>query len=161
MNTVLRGLGRGAAAMTVLGAGCLVYANRVELSRFTLRRDQVPVVGLSRRLRLLHISDIHYVPGQTKKRRWLQSLAQLQPDVVINTGDNLSDSAAVPEVLEALEPLMQFPGAFVPGSNDYYTPQFRNPLRYLAGPSRPHTRPATLPTDELFDAFQQAGWTNV
>ncbi|MGO1522826.1 MAG: metallophosphoesterase [Nesterenkonia sp.] len=161
MSRVLRGLGLGAATLAVLGAGSLVYANRVELTRFTLRRDQVPVPGLSRSLRLLHISDIHYVPGQTKKLRWLQSLAQLKPDVVINTGDNLSDSAAVPEVLEALEPLMQYPGAFVPGSNDYYTPRFRNPLRYFAGPSKPHTRAATLPTEELFAAFQEAGWADL
>lgn len=161
VSATLRGVGAGAAAVAALGAGCLVYANRVELNRFTLRRDQVFVPGLSQTLRLLHISDIHYVPGQTKKLRWLQSLAQLEPDVVINTGDNLSDSAAVPEVLEALEPLMRYPGAFVPGSNDYYTPQFRNPLRYFAGPSRPHSRPATLPTDELFGAFQEAGWANL
>lgn len=161
MHTALRGLAVGAAALCALGVGSLVYANRVELNRFTLRHDEVPVPGLSRPLRLLHISDIHYVTGQTKKLRWLQSLAGLEPDLVINTGDNLSDAAAVPEVLEALEPLMQHPGAFVPGSNDYYTPLFRNPLRYFAGPSEPPSRAATLPSDELFGAFEAAGWVNL
>ena len=161
MNRTLRSLSVGAAAFCALGAGSLIYANQVELTRFTLRQARVPVPGLSRSLRLLHISDVHYVPGQTNKLRWLQSLADLQPELVINTGDNLSDAHAVPEVLEALGPLMQYPGAFVPGSNDYYTPRFRNPLRYFAGPSRPHARSATLPTEELFGAFQEAGWTNL
>ena len=164
MSGSLRGLGAGAGAVAALGAGSLVYANRVELTRFTLRHEHIPVAGLGglrRPIRLLHISDIHYVPGQTKKLRWLQSLAELEPDLVINTGDNLSHAQAVPEVLQALEPLMQFPGAFVPGSNDYYTPTFRNPLRYFAGPSRPHTRTASLPTDELFAAFEAAGWLNL
>lgn len=161
MSALLRGLGVGTGALAALGAGSLAYANRVELTRFTLRHDQVPVPGLSRPLRLLHISDIHYVPGQTKKLRWLQSLAELEPDLVVNTGDNLSAADAVPEVLEALTPLMRFPGAFVPGSNDYYTPQFRNPLRYFAGPSRPHSRAASLPTAEMFAAFEAAEWLNL
>lgn len=161
MGAALRSLGVGAAALSAVGVGALIYANRIELNRFTLRHDEVPVPGLNRPLRLLHISDIHYVPGQTKKLRWLQSLADLDPDLVINTGDNLSDSAAVPEVLEALHPLMRFPGAFVPGSNDYYTPRFRNPLRYFAGPSKPHSRAATLPSGELFSAFEAAGWANL
>lgn len=161
MAGLLRTAAAGATVVSALGVGSLIYANRVELNRFTLRREVVPVSGLSSPLRVLHISDIHYVPGQTKKLRWLQSLADLEPDLVINTGDNLSDSAAVPEVLEALGPLLRYPGAFVPGSNDYYTPKFRNPLRYLAGPSRPHVRPATLPTGELFSAFEEAGWANL
>ncbi len=46
---------------------------------------------------------------------------------MINTGDNLSDPEGVPEVLDALGPLMEFPGAYVFGSNDYYGPKLRNP----------------------------------
>ena len=80
-----------------------------------------------RPLRILQVSDIHMVSGQRKKQRWLQSLAGLRPDFVINTGDNLSDPEGVPEVLDALGPLMEFPGAYVFGSNDYYGPKFRNP----------------------------------
>ena len=84
-----------------------------------------------RPLRVLQVSDIHMVSGQRKKQRWLQSLAGLRPDFVINTGDNLSDPEGVPEVLDALGPLMEFPGAYVFGSNDYYGPKLRNPARYL------------------------------
>ncbi|GAA3502033.1 hypothetical protein GCM10019016_091410 [Streptomyces prasinosporus] len=76
---------------------------------------------------MLQVSDIHLVSGQRKKQRWLRSLAGLRPDFVINTGDNLSDPEAVPEVLDALGPLMEFPGAYVFGSNDYYGPQAAQP----------------------------------
>ncbi|WP_300342461.1 metallophosphoesterase [Nesterenkonia sp.] len=151
----------GAGALTALGAAALVYANRVELTRFTLRRAAVPVAGLPGPLRILHISDIHYVPGQRKKLRWLQRLGELEPDLVVDTGDNLSRQDAVPEVLDALAPLLQFPGCFVPGSNDYYAPRWKNPLSYLAGPSHLSPDAQTLPTGDLFSAFEQAGWANL
>ena len=144
-----------------LGLGALVYANRVELNRFTLRRAEVVVPGLRDELRVLHISDIHYVPGQRKKYRWVQQLAGLKPDLVVNTGDNLSDPHAVGEVLDALEPLMGFPGCFVPGSNDYYAPRFKNPLKYFRAPSTLHPKAEMLPTEELFGAFEAAGWANL
>ena len=92
-----------------------------------------------RPLRVLQVSDIHMVSGQRKKQRWLRSLAGLRPDFVINTGDNLSDPEGVPEVLDALGPLMEFPGAYVFGSNDYYGPKLRNPARYLIEKARAAT----------------------
>lgn len=158
---LLNRLAAAAGTLTALGAGTLVYANRVELNRFTLRRAEVRVPGLKSPLRVLHISDLHYVPGQQKKSQWVRSLAQLQPDLVVNTGDNLSHAQAVPEVLETLEPLLQFPGCFVPGSNDYYAPRFKNPLKYFKGPSTLHPEAQTLPTEELFGAFGRAGWANL
>ncbi|WP_150461392.1 metallophosphoesterase [Nesterenkonia ebinurensis] len=144
-----------------LGLGTLVYANQVELNRFTLRHAEITVADLPAELRVLHISDIHYVRGQQRKYRWLQQLADLEPDLVVNTGDNLSDRQAVPEVLEALGPLLQFPGCFVPGSNDYYAPRFKNPLKYFKGPSTLHPSTQSLPTEELFGGFETAGWANL
>ena len=55
--------------------------------------------------RILHISDLHMIPGQKKKVSFVSGLADLEPDLVINTGDNLSDTRAVPWVLDALGPL--------------------------------------------------------
>ena len=69
------------------------------------------------------------------KREWVRSLAALEPDFVVDTGDNLAHRDAVPEVLDSLGPLLDRPGAFVLGSNDYYSPVLKNPLRYLAGAS--------------------------
>lgn len=171
MHTVLRGALSCAAgavvAASAAGTGMLVYANRVELTRFTVRHVQLPLPeglprwGGSRPMRLLHISDIHYVPGQQKKFEWLRSLADLEPDLVVNTGDNLSHPEAVPELLEALAPLRRFPGVFVPGSNDYYGPTVKNPLRYLLGPSTLKTDPDELPWRELFLTFGTSGWMDL
>lgn len=123
-----------------------------------------------RPLRVLQVSDIHMVSGQRKKRAWLQSLAGLRPDFVVNTGDNLSDPEGVPEVLDALGPLLEFPGVYVFGSNDYYGPKPRNPARYLLEKAQgrhglngnaPATGVIHNPWEELRDAFDSAGWVGL
>ncbi|UED85473.1 metallophosphoesterase [Streptomyces profundus] len=160
-----------ALAVTALSAGTLVYAAGFEARSFRLRRVTVPVLPPGARpLRVLQVSDIHMVSGQNKKRRWLQSLAGLRPDLVINTGDNLSDPEAVPEALDALGPLLEFPGAYVFGSNDYYAPRLRNPGRYLAervsgrhglNGNTPGQNVPRNPWWLLRDAFDDAGWVNL
>ena len=37
----------------------------------------------------------------------------------------------MPTVLDAFDGLLDVPGVFVLGSNDYFAPSLRNPLRYL------------------------------
>ena len=158
------------------GAACLAYAAGYEVRAFRLRRVEVPVLPRGARpLRILQVSDIHMVCGQHRKQRWLQSLAALRPDLVVNTGDNLSDPEAVPETLDALGPLMEFPGAYVFGSNDYYGPVAKNPLRYLGarltgvhglnaadGSARPGIKGAVHnPWGQLRDGFNAAGWLNL
>ncbi|WP_049573768.1 metallophosphoesterase [Streptomyces sp. SBT349] len=160
-----------ALAVTAVSAATVAYAAGFEVRSFRLRRVSVPVLPPGRApLRLLHVSDIHMVSGQRKKQRWLQSLAGLRPDLVINTGDNLSDPEAVPEALDALGPLLQFPGAYVFGSNDYYAPRLRNPARYLAerasgrfglNGNPPASNVPRNPWPELRDAFDDAGWVNL
>ncbi|MCM2427601.1 metallophosphoesterase [Streptomyces sp. RKAG337] len=158
--------------VTAVGAACVAYATAIEPQAFRLRRVEVPVLPAGMRpIRILQVSDIHMVSGQNRKRRWLQSLAGLRPDLVVNTGDNLSDPEGVPEVLDALGPLMQFPGAYVFGSNDYYGPRFRNPARYLIEKSRsqhglngktdPVTNVVRNPWGDLRDAFDAAGWVGL
>ena len=150
------------ACLTALGAGGLAYASLIERNAFTLRRFSVPVLPPGApSLRVLHLSDIHMVPRQTRKIEWIRSLAGLEPDLVINTGDNFGDLKAVPAVLRALEPLLAFPGAFVLGSNDYFAPSLKNPVRYL---TNAHARPnesIPLPTGDLVAAFVSAGWADL
>ncbi|MBO0877370.1 MAG: metallophosphoesterase, partial [Pseudonocardia sp.] len=99
------------------------YASLVERRRWTLRRATLPVLPEGQRsLRLLHVSDLHMMPGQRGKQRWVAALAALEPDLVVNTGDNLAHPRAVPGVLRALGPLLDRPGVFVFGSNDYWGP---------------------------------------
>ena len=134
----------------------VAYAAGVERRRWTLREATLPVlVPGSRPLRLLHVSDLHMTPGQTSKQRWVAELAELEPDLVVDTGDNLAHPRAVPAVVNALAPLLRFPGLFVFGSNDYFGPTPKNPLRYFRGPSK---RPsgAPLPWRDLRAALDAA-----
>jgi predicted MPP superfamily phosphohydrolase len=113
-------------------------------------------------LRVLHLSDLHLTPGQGRKREWVRSLADLEPDLVINTGDSLAHVDALPPLLEALGPLLDVPGVFVLGSNDYYAPILRNPFWYLLPDDGTRTVHTTkLPWRDLVDAFSAAGWTDL
>jgi len=163
-------------AVAAAGAAGLAYSAGYEVRSFRLRRAEIPVLPRGARpLRVLHVSDIHMVCGQRKKQRWLRSLAGLRPDFVVNTGDNLSDPQGVPEVLDALGPLLEFPGAYVFGSNDYYGPVAKNPARYIAArltgahgmnnadgtARRGITGAVHNPWEKLRDGFDQAGWLNL
>src|SRR5690606_15904998 len=98
------------------GAGLASYA-AWEARQYTLREVEVPVLPPGhQRLRVLHLSDIHMAPDQRRKQEWLSSLADLAPDLVVNTGDNLAHRRAVPVVLDSLGPLLDVPGAYVLGS---------------------------------------------
>lgn len=162
----MRGLvGRAALAGACLGAGCLAYGVGVEARRFTLRRFTAPVLPAGAApVRVLHLSDLHLVPSQRAKRDWVRGLATLRPDIVVNTGDNHATTDAVPAVLDTYAGLLDVPGVFVWGSNDYVGPSFRNPLKYFAGPSQPspagaeRTERVDLPWRELGAAFEARGW---
>jgi predicted MPP superfamily phosphohydrolase len=151
-------LGAGAT----LGAAVTAYAVW-EARQYTLRSVEVPVLPAGARpLRVLHLSDLHLTPSQGRKREWLRSLADLEPDLVVNTGDSMADVDALPALLDALGPLLDVPGAFVLGSNDYFAPILRNPFWYVLpddGTRVVHT--TKLPSRELVDAFTAAGWTDL
>ena len=127
-----------------MGVAGLAYAAGIEVRSFTLREVEIPCLPPGARpIRVLHVSDLHLTPSQGRKRAWLRSLARLEPDLVVNTGDNLAHLDAVPPTLAGFGPLLDVPGVFVFGSNDYYAPTPRNPVWYLTGRRRradhPHT----------------------
>ncbi len=160
----LLGKATRAAAMTAtVGAAGLAYSAGFELHAFTLRRYDVRVLPPgSRPLRILQVSDLHMTPYQRKKTAWLRGLAALEPDLVIDTGDNLSHRGGIPTVLEALDPLLDFPGVFVMGSNDYFEPVFKNPALYLLRPDRqPKPRKPEMPWHQLRDGFLARGWLDL
>ena len=136
----------------------LAYGGLIERNLFTLRRFEVPVLAPGTEpIRLLHVSDLHITPQQSRKHAWIRGLAALRPDVVINTGDTLSAEDGIPAVLRALDPLFEFPGGFVPGNNDYYVPTPKNPVKYFQkGPPQP--KGPGLPWPALARAMSTAGW---
>jgi predicted MPP superfamily phosphohydrolase len=101
-------------------------------------------------------------PRAEARQRWLARLAGLEPDLVINTGDNLSHRDSVPFVIRSLGRLLDLPGVYVWGSNDYWAPKFKNPLGYLAHPNRPVKADGEeLPWRDLGARFAAAGWVDL
>src|SRR6476660_1283717 len=131
------------------------YAALIERNAFVLRELTMPVLSPgSSPLKVLHISDIHMRPKQRHKQAWLRELAGWEPDLVVNTGDNLAHPEAVPAVVQTLGDLLSVPGVFVFGSNDYFGPRLKNPANYLTKPShRVHGVP--LPLHDLRAAFTE------
>src|SRR5205085_1359034 len=83
-------------------------------------------------------------------------LAAWEPDLVVNTGDNLAHPKAVPAVVQTLGDLLSRPGVFVFGSNDYFGPQLKNPMNYLTNPGH-RVRGEPLPWQDLPAAWTERG----
>jgi predicted MPP superfamily phosphohydrolase len=149
------GVALGSAA---LGVG---YAAIIERNAFVVREVTMSVLAPgSSPLRVLHISDIHMRPQQRYKQAWLRELGRWEPDLVVNTGDNLAHPKAVPAVVQTFGDLLSVPGVFVFGSNDYFGPRVKNPVNYLANPThRVHGTP--LPWQDLRAAFTERGWLDL
>lgn len=150
--------GAGAA----LAGGALAWHGNRELTRFELHDYTLPILAPGtlkgkQEFRILHIADLHMIPGQEKKKAWVSGLDALQPDLVVNTGDNLSDLQGVPEVIQALGDLLNRPGVFVFGSNDYWAPSKPNPFNYLIG-KKNKPSPVELPWRDMRTIFFERGW---
>ena len=154
-------------ATAAVGAAAVGYAAVVERNWFALRRYEIPVLPPgSGPLRVLHISDAHLTPGRKRLMSWIRALDDLDPHLVVNTGDSIAHPQSVRPFLDALGPLLDRPGVFVLGSNDLYAPRPFNPLLYLGGPSsrrfarRKKTTP-DLPWEELAEGMAAAGWLDL
>lgn len=150
-----------AGAAVAAGLSTLTWG-AAELHKFRLKTYRLPLLapGTLRgadAFSILHVSDLHMIPGQRDKIAWVSALDALNPDLVINTGDNLSDVRGVPYVLEALGPLLDRPGAFVFGTNDYWAPRPVNPLKYLSGSKREPSY-VDLAWEGMRAAFVERGW---
>ena len=150
--------GAVAFGSTVAGIG---YASIVERNAFVLRELTMPVLTPgSTPLRVLHISDLHMTPNQRRKQAWLRELASWEPDLVVNTGDNLAHPKAVPAVVQTLGDLLSRPGVFVFGSNDHFGPRLKNPMNYLTNQSH-RVRGEPLPWQDLRAVFTERGWLDL
>jgi len=134
----------------------------VERNWFKVKSAELKVLPKgSKDIVVLQISDLHLAPWQRRKIRWLQELNyKVQPDLVVNTGDNLGHPKAIAGVLAGLNGLAKVPGVYVNGSNDLYAPAVRNPIRYLFTSTKSHS-PRTqqkLDVDQLTSGFDAFGW---
>lgn len=153
-----RSSGRAGVVLGATAAGVVAWATLVEPRLFTLRRHTLPLLAEGAApIRLLQLSDLHLAPWQLRKIEWVRSLVELRPDLVVLTGDLMGHLDARPVLLSALRPFSEagIPVAFVHGSNDYYGPKLKNPLKYLREPSRLSTRIRDIDNRELTRAFTE------
>jgi uncharacterized protein len=163
LSSIARWPARAASVAGLAALGALAWGSLVERNRFTIRHEFVPVLEPgSRDIRILHLTDAHLAPWQTGKQEWIRSLAALEPDLVVSTGDVLGHADAIDAAEYALAPFRDFAGVFVNGSNDYVAPTFKNPVRYLVSESGESRAAKSLDTPRLEHFFQDAlGWHNL
>lgn len=160
---IARTLGAGVATLIAGGLGFVAWAAAIERRRFTLRRYELPILPAGATpVKVLHLADFHYAPGQRKKQRFVRSLAKLKPDLIIATGDNFGHRDGLPGIAEMLEPFRGVPGLSVFGSNDYYGPIFKNPFTYFTGKRLSVVRERDLDEAGLRRLlFDDLGWVDL
>ena len=149
--------------VAAVGSAALAWGVFVERNRFTIRHEVLAVLEPGARdLTVLHLADLHMAPWQRRKQEWVRSLAMIEPDLIVNTGDNLGHPDGLEGLRYALEPFEGIAGVFVNGSNDYFGPQLKNPLGYFGGPSARPNKAATLDTGALEAYFEESmGWLSL
>ena len=149
--------------VAAVGGAALAWGVFVERNRFTIRHEVLAVLEPGARdLTVLHVADLHMAPWQRRKQEWARSLAMIEPDLIVNTGDNLGHPDGLEGLRYALEPFEGIAGVFVNGSNDYFGPQLKNPLGYFGGPSARPNKAATLDTGALEAYFEESmGWLSL
>ncbi len=161
----MNAFGKLAGRLALAGAACVAYGTFIEAHSFRVRRVSVPVLPAGApRLRVLHISDIHLAAYQKDRREFVAALSGLEPDLVVNTGDNLAHADALGPLLDAFGRMLDVPGVFAFGSNDYTASRLSNPLGYLSSSTSRHglhSDRELLPTEELRAAFTSRAWRDV
>jgi predicted MPP superfamily phosphohydrolase len=129
---------------------------------YQLREVTVPILpaGASD-IRILHFSDLHLTPNRKKEIADIKSWAALKPDLVISTGDFLAHRDAPEVALNALNELLDVPGLYVFGSNDYYAPKFKNPFSYLQKDDGTRKLGERLGIEEFDSQLKARGWINL
>lgn len=129
---------------------------------YVLREAEMPILPAGHSpIRVLHISDLHLTPARRTEIKDIKSFIKYKPDLVISTGDFLADMQAVPTVLDALDQLLDVPGLYVFGSNDYFAPKPKNPLKYLLPDHGKRIHGEDLPWPELDKGLSDRGWINL
>lgn len=150
-------------ALLVVGVACVAYGVAIERRAYRLVRREIAILPVDgpETLTVLHLSDLHFIRGDERKRRFVASLPAA--DLTVVTGDFLAEPEAVEIAVDAVRPSKgRLASWFVLGSNDYYAPKPVNPFRYLLGPSGRRVRRARRGRHrELVAKLEADGWRDL
>jgi len=160
-STVANPLLWAPASVAAAGAACVAYGTFVErrwYRRADYRLDVLPP-DASGSLRIVHVSDLHFVAGDRRKARVPGDAPPARRRG--GPGDLLGEPEGVEDVVAAIRPIRgRLASLFVLGSNDYWAPK---PLNYSAyfrkdRPKRPGVRSRT---GELLRRLEADGWVHL
>jgi predicted MPP superfamily phosphohydrolase len=129
---------------------------------YQLRQESLPLLPSGAgQIRILHFSDLHLTPSRKREIADIKSWAALKPNLVISTGDFLAHRDGIEVALNALNELLDLPGLYIFGSNDYYGPRFKNPLSYLKSDDGERIVGEKLPIEKFDSELKRRGWINL
>ena len=149
--------------VAAFGALCVAYGVLFERHAYRLVTHEVPILPTSApaQITMLHLSDLHFVRRDERKRRVLAALPEAAVTVV--TGDFLAEPEAVEIAVRSVASARgRLASWYVLGSNDYYVPRPINPFGYFAGPSsRRHRAAARGRSGDLRAGLDADGWEDL
>jgi predicted MPP superfamily phosphohydrolase len=129
---------------------------------YQIREHSLPILPKGAEdLRILHFSDLHLTPHRKRLIADIKSWARLKPDLVISTGDFIAHNDGIEPLIKALGALLDIPGIFVFGSNDYFGPRFKNPLSYLLPDKGERKLGTKLDSSKLSEQLSNRNWQNL
>ena len=129
---------------------------------YKVRKSSLPLLpqGFAD-IRLLHFSDLHLTPKRKRLAIDIKSWVDLKPDLIISTGDFIAHQDGIKPLISALGRLIDTPGLFVFGSNDYYAPRFKNPFSYLLADKGERKLGNRLNSTLLSKQLSKGAWQNL
>lgn len=150
-------------ALASIAVVCIAYGVAIERRAYRLVRRGLAILPADgpETLTVLHLSDLHFVTDDPRKRAFLASIPRA--DVTVVTGDFLAEPEAVETAVAAVRGTRgRLVSWYVLGSNDYYAARAVNPFRYFLPAARRKPRHARRGRSEELRALLSAdGWSDL
>lgn len=141
-----------------LACGLLfLYMHKVALYQFEINRHQVLLPKkLTKPIKILHLSDIHFTGPNPPLDRFFERLAQEEYDLIVLTGDIIDCESGISHAVTTLSRIRSKLGCFaVFGNHDYYDYRLQDAC-FHNFPGQ--TKPKNLnPSEALKEALERAG----
>jgi predicted MPP superfamily phosphohydrolase len=129
---------------------------------YKIRKSSLPLLPKGcADIHILHFSDLHLTPKRKRLAQDLKNWVDLKPDLVVATGDFIAHENGIKSLISSLGELLDTPGLFVFGSNDYYAPRFKNPFSYLLPDKGERKLGAKLNSSLLSKQLSTGAWQDL